>query len=205
MKKIVCLTAVFALLCMAGCRPGQTVRDAQASVEPFPVWSPTPEPAVPAASPGTVSPEDMTLYDIYDAYGDPEALLKFAHTIDASSRYETPVQREFTALIKNVRINESGDTITVSLDRIEPAENVADPATEPMYANEAERVEDIDIRDYDLLILVDPYNHFQAVTAEGLPAILEYYDDTCDFPYDIPFHFYSVDGEIKILMEMMLP
>jgi len=200
-KKIVCLFAVFAL-CMAGCQPGHTVEDARASLfEPFPVVSsPAQEFAIPAASPDTVPPvEETTLDKIYGAYRDPDALLKFADGIDASSRDGVPFRREFTALVKGIEKSGSDYMLTVNIDKVELTGTNGDPAPEPYYTNEVEQVEDIAIRDYNLLILVNPHNHFQVIAVEGLQAVLE----NCE--YEVPYHFYSVNGEIKILMEMMLP
>jgi len=123
---------------------------------------------------------------------DQEAYAKIAKLVNHSSKQSEAMGFEYAALIKSAVVNEGA--ITISFDKIEPTNN-EDPQGE-FYINADELIQSITLTD-NVIILADPHNNYKAITADGLNQILA--------QGDTPFCFYSISGEVSVLIEMMLP
>jgi hypothetical protein len=103
------------------------------------------------------------------------------------------IKKKFAALVSNVR--QGDNETTLSIDKIELT-NSTDPQADK-YKNKEIKLEDFKIPDYSL-ILVDPHPGLRAVTSTGLKTYLESLPDR-----SIPMTFYTINGEYRILTELM--
>ena len=129
---------------------------------------------------------------------DTEALRKLLQ-LCAFSDNEAPLKEEFLALVKEVK--KEGEKYILTIDKIE--ETNSGDTQDDYYTNKEVKNEEyiIDLNNggTDVVILVDPHNHFRAITLDGLKEYIEGTED------GVPIYFYSVDGGLALLLEMMLP
>lgn len=120
---------------------------------------------------------------------------------EALSKENPVLKKEFVALVKDVRIE--NDKYLLTIDKIEPKHDVDPVPTDGLYRNEEvineEYIVDLMRAEFNIAFIVDPHNLFRAITHEGFKE----YVKTRGEGY--PFYFYSVDGELVLLYEMMLP
>jgi len=110
-----------------------------------------------------------------------------------------PLKKEFLALVKDVK--KEGEKYILTIDKIE--ETNSGDIQDDYYTNKEAKNEEylIDINNggANVAIVVDPHNNFRAITLDGLKEYVKGIED------GIPFYFYSLDEELVLLLEMMLP
>jgi hypothetical protein len=127
---------------------------------------------------------------------DDESYLKVADLIHSVGGGDAKFRHETDGFVKKVALDPDGiATLTV-----DPAEfGGADPQN--MVKNDSTETIDITISDYPL-ILTDPHNHFTAISVKGFSDYVTKLNETSD---GVPIAFYSKNGEVSTLVEIMLP
>lgn len=112
---------------------------------------------------------------------------------------ENPTMKEeFAALVKDVRIDDEEYVLTI--DKIEPT--YSSDISDDFFTNDEIVDEEIVVKLIDaenIAFIVDPHNSFSSVTYEGFKTYIQAQEGS------FPFYFYSINGELVLLFEMMLP
>lgn len=142
--------------------------------------------------PLTESQDDENVY-----LGDDDGVwIKVMSQIVSSNEQKLYYNLEFVGLILDIEKKNDNEYI-ISYDKVEPTEN-NDPK-EDFFTNEVELTEQITIETH-VLTLIDPHIGFRSVKMDSLISYIAEFED-----YSIPFYFYSLNGDIAIIAEMMLP
>lgn len=133
-----------------------------------------------------------------DPEEDSEAIMKLLH-LCAFPDHKALLKEEFLALVKEVE--KRGEKYVLTIDKIEETNN--SDIRDDYYTNKEVKNEEYAINLNNggdgIVIIVDPHNHFKAITLDGLK---EYIEGT---EVSIPIWFCSVNGNLRLLLEMMLP
>lgn len=121
---------------------------------------------------------------------------KVIDIINESAEFGQPVNIDFIAIIRNITSSDNNSTLTIDKVKLAKTASVEDP----FYANDDTATEEISVNSDSILILVDPHNHFRPLSITDLADYLK--EPGQD---EIPYYFYSVDNQIKVIAEMMLP
>lgn len=194
-KKLGVVLILVLLLC--GCQPAETTSS------DIPVASPTQASEVSETGNAndelseSFSPSETA--DIIEESEEDTLAIKKLLALCAFPDDNKSLKEEFLALVKEVKIE--GEKYILTVDKIEATNNV--DIKDDFYTNTEVKNEEyvihINSGGANVAIVVDPHNNFRAVTLDGLKEYVKGIEDA------FPFYFYSLDGELVLLLEMMLP
>lgn len=124
---------------------------------------------------------------------DSEGWAKVVSLIDAGK----PIRSAYAALVRGGSLDLSAQSDEALVLRIDKVELVDSPGTQgPFFRNRKKQVVSVEMA--DVLVLVDPHNHFQSVDVREFLKHVDHFKSN-------PFYFYSQDGQIVAIVQMMLP
>ena len=188
MKKIVFMLVIFLIMFQAGCQNTENIKynDYSDKSNNIPQSTSEQSPLL------TELPNNEDI----DLGNDDLAWNKIMGEIRYSSEQKLFFKQEFVGIVQSIEKKNDNEYI-ISYDKVELAVN--NDSEDDWFSNEIELTEQMILENH-VLSLIDPHVGYKAVKMDSLISYISEYED-----YPVPFFFYSLDGNIVVIAEMMLP